>query len=716
MKKLFSLLFALAFSAGAFAQGFNVEVCATLTGPPLTGPVTATLTYYANNMTNTSTVTINNVALPYQFCFPAYLQMPDSGNYAYASGNIQLSNCGPSSAYYYGQMISSSSTINTTIQNCGGSTFCSVSLSQIPGTTTLSANAAGLPPFIYSWDGGLTYSSNSSFNMSGPGTYCVTTQDASGCTSTDCFNAPSNCAATMNVTGSGPWTLDLSSTGVPPFSYLWSNGATTASIVASTPGNYCATVIDANNCVDSVCFFIQGTNNCGASIIAGNDPAMGDFLTAVPDSNAFMGVTYSWNTGETTSTIYPSISGPYCVYITYPNGCMASACITYTGGNPLVCGVYATAVPDSTNNGFVYFSSFPSGTAPFTYQWFFSNNTTSTLANPYINLNNNTGINWAYLTVTDANGCVSYYSVSVVLPNNNFNCNAYFSMAANYNGGTAGEIFFQDQSFSSGGIASYAWDFGDNTTTNQQNPIHTYSVAGYYNVCLTITGSNGCVSNWCTNVYVDPAWWGSNPFQGNCTAGFLILNNPANSAGMINIINTSQGNYLYYTWDFGNGAVFNTPNPFYAITASGVYPICLTILDSMSGCTDTFCDTITVDSLGNVTRSPLSGNIGIVVYTTAQPNDLLSVANQVANAEEPMTTFPNPSNGVVTLSSNWMEAANLNVEVINLNGQVVYSTQLKVAKGQQQSGLDLSVLANGAYTMKVTTGQTVKVTRLMIQK
>jgi hypothetical protein len=39
-----------------------------------------------------------------------------------------------------------------------------------------------------------------------------------------------------------------------------------------------------------------------------------------------------------------------------------------------------------------------------------------------------------------------------------------------------------------------------------------------------------------------------------------------------------------------------------------------------------------------------------------------------------------------------------------------------VAKGQQQSGLDLSVLANGAYTLKVTTGETVKVARLMIQK
>ncbi len=717
MKKLFTLLFALMLNAAAFAQGFNVEVCVTLTGPPLTGPIAATLTYFTNNGTSTFTLNIvNNPSLPYQLCFPAYLQMPDSGNYAFASGNIQLSNCGPMQTYSYSQLISGNTTINVNAQNCSSSAFCGVTLSPVGGTTNLIATATGVAPFTYSWDGGVTYSSNNTLTMNGPGVYCVTALDASGCSSTDCYtNNNNNCAATINVTGSGPWTLDASSTGTPPFNFIWSNGATTSSIVAATPGQYCVAVFDANNCTDSVCFFIQGPNNCGASIIFGNNPATGDFLTALPDSNAFMGVTFLWNTGETSASIYPNSPGQYCVTISYLNGCTATSCYNYTGGSSSgFCSVFATAIPDSSNTGFVFFSSFPTGTAPFSYSWVFSNGTTSTQANPYINMNNNTGLNWGFLTVTDATGCVSYYTVSVVLPNNNLNCNAFFSMAANYNTGTPGEIFFQDQSFATGGVVTYAWDFGDNNISNLQNPNHTYASAGFYSVCLTISGGNGCAATWCTNMYVDPAWWTSSPFQGVCTAGFLILNNPNNSAGMVSIVNTSQGNNLYYTWDFGNGIVYNTPTPFFTFSSSGVYPICLTILDTMSSCTDTYCDTITVDSLGNITRSPLNGNVGVVVYASAQPNDLLSISNQSSNSALVLT--PNPSNGTISFSTEGKEGSNLIVEVINISGQNVYQQLFKAGKGINNTTIDLSHLSNGAYMMKITSSEGVKTSRLIMQK
>jgi PKD repeat protein len=40
------------------------------------------------------------------------------------------------------------------------------------------------------------------------------------------------------------------------------------------------------------------------------------------------------------------------------------------------------------------------------------------------------------------------------------------------------------------GATSYLWDFGDNTTSTQTNPVHTYSTPGYYSVTLTAYGSN----------------------------------------------------------------------------------------------------------------------------------------------------------------------------------------------------------------------------------
>ena len=35
---------------------------------------------------------------------------------------------------------------------------------------------------------------------------------------------------------------------------------------------------------------------------------------------------------------------------------------------------------------------------------------------------------------------------------------------------------------------TYTWDFGDGTTSTQQNPTHIYLLSGVYNVSVTITG------------------------------------------------------------------------------------------------------------------------------------------------------------------------------------------------------------------------------------
>jgi PKD repeat protein/ABC-type branched-subunit amino acid transport system substrate-binding protein len=50
-------------------------------------------------------------------------------------------------------------------------------------------------------------------------------------------------------------------------------------------------------------------------------------------------------------------------------------------------------------------------------------------------------------------------------------------------------VQFTDQS--TGPVASYLWDFGDGTTTNEQNPLHTFPQQGDYAVTLTITASDG---------------------------------------------------------------------------------------------------------------------------------------------------------------------------------------------------------------------------------
>jgi PKD repeat protein len=54
-------------------------------------------------------------------------------------------------------------------------------------------------------------------------------------------------------------------------------------------------------------------------------------------------------------------------------------------------------------------------------------------------------------------------------------------------------VCFTDLSIpGSGTITNWLWDFGDGTNSTLQNPCHTYTAAGNYNVSLRITNSNGC--------------------------------------------------------------------------------------------------------------------------------------------------------------------------------------------------------------------------------
>jgi PKD repeat protein len=55
-------------------------------------------------------------------------------------------------------------------------------------------------------------------------------------------------------------------------------------------------------------------------------------------------------------------------------------------------------------------------------------------------------------------------------------------------------LVIQFTDMSSGNITSYAWDFGDNETSTEKNPAHTYLAEGTYDVSLTVKGNGGEVN------------------------------------------------------------------------------------------------------------------------------------------------------------------------------------------------------------------------------
>ncbi len=62
--------------------------------------------------------------------------------------------------------------------------------------------------------------------------------------------------------------------------------------------------------------------------------------------------------------------------------------------------------------------------------------------------------------------------------------------AADLLGGLA-PLHVSFQALSSGEISAFEWDFGDGTTSNEQNPFHSYSEPGSYSITLSVSGPYG---------------------------------------------------------------------------------------------------------------------------------------------------------------------------------------------------------------------------------
>ncbi|MFM2360421.1 MAG: hypothetical protein RLY16_2414, partial [Bacteroidota bacterium] len=132
----------------------------------------------------------------------------------------------------------------------------------------------------------------------------------------------------------------------------------------------------------------------------------------------------------------------------------------------------------------------------------------------------------------------------------------------------------------SGTLTSWQWDFGDGITSTEQNPSHTYSSSGSFNVSLQVRNSSGCVTAISKTGYVQ--------ISTGVLASFTNLNTSTCSApASISFNNTSTGTgSLTYKWLFGDGETSIEVNPTHTYQASGVYTVTLIVYNS-NGCTDT---------------------------------------------------------------------------------------------------------------------------------
>lgn len=174
-------------------------------------------------------------------------------------------------------------------------------------------------------------------------------------------------------------------------------------------------------------------------------------------------------------------------------------------------------------------------------------------------------------------------------------------------------------------LVGYAWDFGDGTSGQGQNTVHTYTSSGTYQACLYVTDTNGCVGTYCQSIAVN-----ATTTCANLQANFTATNN---SPGVVVLQSTSSGTLAGNTYQWWmNGSPLTTlptPNTSYTVgnLATGVYNFCLYVFTNNN---QVFCDSI----CQNITVNGGSGNpcLNFSTNITQQPNPNGGGATLTANA------------------------------------------------------------------------------------
>ncbi|MEO8034139.1 MAG: PKD domain-containing protein [Acidobacteriota bacterium] len=143
--------------------------------------------------------------------------------------------------------------------------------------------------------------------------------------------------------------------------------------------------------------------------------------------------------------------------------------------------------------------------------------------------------------------------------------------------GSAGSTVFSFTDQSTGGVTSRSWDFGDGFTSTAANPTHVYSVAGAYNVVLTVSGG-GAQSQASRLITISAALPG-------LAAAFSYAPSAPRTAQDVTFTDQSTGGVTSWAWSFGDGTSSSQQNPTKHYNTAGLYGVILTIFRNSESAT-----------------------------------------------------------------------------------------------------------------------------------
>ncbi len=249
-------------------------------------------------------------------------------------------------------------------------------------------------------------------------------------------------------------------------------------------------------------------------------------------------------------------------------------------------------------------------------------------------------------------------------------------------------VHISGQLTNTGGAAiSLALDISDGPGNWQSATVITNS-SGNFSHSFSVSSNQGTAYLWGSDCNNDTIYWTDTyslndtllviptidycpPTPTNCHAYFDINQattaNGNNVAGTLVVTDSSSGgtaiNPLTYSWSFGDGNTGTGTQLTHTYSGNGPYQICLTVSDGL-GCTDTYCDTVSVDSLGMIIEAE-GFTLVIGEYDAPLSINNTSISNSI-------NIFPNPATDFVNIQFNAGEKALNRITMYDLSGKVVF--------------------------------------------
>jgi len=329
----------------------------------------------------------------------------------------------------------------------------------------------------------------------------------------------------------------------PPYTYIWSTGATTQTItVPNVVGLITVTVINASGCPGSAFYFIPGPlepfayfGHCFTCCPGEIQILEAWWTNYTPPAN----ITYLWSTGEPTPSIQTNIPGYYSVTITDP----ANGCTTVVGGDTEY--LEATEVeihgPSSLCSGQTATLSTIGGPFLF-YEWYPSGETTPTIevTEP-----------GTYIVIVGEDGvdCPATDTI-VIAPGSGNIPPPQFSGPAELCPGANGTITIINEN----DYTDFLWNIGETTSAIDITGPGTYSV--------TVTDAGGCTSSGSFTVDLGGA-------NMDLTSSIVPETSCTSPNGMIDLTVSPTGVYSY-TWSNGASTedLNNLPADTYTVTVT----------------------------------------------------------------------------------------------------------------------------------------------------